>query len=307
MFNIVRYALKNISRNLFLSLSSVLVIGLLVFFVNILWFVIFSTDQFIAHINERIAISINLQSETDSRAPRFQEFLSWIRSTFSGVTVDYISKESAFGLLRDRNPDLAMLIEQNDDNPLPDSVRMSNIELDQYQWLNTYIAGFQDVLQYEQTSFDKKLVDYRVQYEKIASVVRILQLVKIAVYVLLGLFLFTASIVLYMVIHNFIFFLQDEIRIIELVWGRPSFIYGPFFVQGILYAALASLMAVWTVWLLIFIALQQSVFSDFTTFLRGFSEIFASLYWIVILTFSFIGGVSAFLASWRYIHTTIWE
>lgn len=59
--NILRYAFKNIFRNIFLSVSSILIIGLLVFFVNILLFVIYSTDEFIHSINNRISININLQ------------------------------------------------------------------------------------------------------------------------------------------------------------------------------------------------------------------------------------------------------
>ncbi len=64
---------------------------------------------------------------------------------------------------------------------------------------------------------DKKLLDYQSQYDRIASVIKMLKILQFAVYVFLGLFIFTVAIVIYMVIHNFVFFLQDEVRIIELV------------------------------------------------------------------------------------------
>jgi cell division protein FtsX len=221
---ILRYALKNIFRNIFLSASSILIIGLLVFFVNILILVIFSTDRFITNINNRISININLQDGYDNTQLRSSEFLSGVTSSFSGVEVEYISREKALTLLTARNPDLATLIE-DDSNPLPNSVRLSNIDINQYTTLNTYIGRFRDILQYDQSSFDKKLLDYRSQYERITSVIQMLNILQATVYIFLALFVFTVAILVYMVIHNFIFFLQNEVRIIELVGGRPSFIY----------------------------------------------------------------------------------
>lgn len=59
--NILRYAFKNIFRNFFLSVSSVLTIALLVFFVNILLLVVHSSDEFIATVNDKIAMTISFQ------------------------------------------------------------------------------------------------------------------------------------------------------------------------------------------------------------------------------------------------------
>lgn len=304
---LLRYAIKNIFRNIFLSISSILIIGLLVFFVNILLLVIFSTDRFIHNINDRISISINFQDQYDNTQIRSREFLSGVTNSFSGITVDYISRADALVILTKRNPDLATLIE-NDSNPLPNSVRLSNINLDQYTWLNIFISRFRDVLQYNQWNLDKKYLDYRSQYDRIATVVKMLHLLQLAVYILLGLFVFTVAIVIYMVIHNFIFFLQDEVRIIELVGWRPSFIYWPFVLQGIIYACTATVLAI-TVFISLILLLreQKTLFEDFIPFLSDFSAIFLSFSWLIIPIFAIVGATSAFLASRKYIHSTIGE
>lgn len=303
---LLRYALKNIFRNIFLSASSILIIGLLVFFVNILIFVIFSTDRFITSINNRISININFQDWYDNTLLRSNEFLSGVKWSFSGVQVDYISREKALELLTARNPDLATLIE-TDSNPLPNSVRLSNIDIDQYGSLNTFIGRFRDILQYDQSSLDKKLLDYRTQYERISSIIKLLNILQATVYIFLGLFVFTVAILIYMVIHNFIFFLQDEVRIIELVGGRASFIYWPFILQGILYAIIASCLAIVTfVWLIVLMR-SQSLFVDFIPFLSDFSQLFLTYVWGIIPIFALVGAISAFLASWKYIHSTIGE
>lgn len=302
----LRYAIKNIFRNIFLSASSILIIGLLIFFVNILLFVIFSTDRFITSINDRISININFKDGYDNTQIRSKEFLSGITLSFSWVQVDYISREDALVLLTTRNPDLATLIE-SDSNPLPNSVRLSNIDINLYESLNVFIGRFRDVLQYNQESLDKKLLDYKSQFERISSVVEMLHILQFAVYILLGLFVFTVSIVIYMVIHNFVFFLQDEVRIIELVGGRPSFIYGPFILQGLIYASLATCLSICVFLGIILLIRSQALFSDFLPFLSDFSSLFVSYAWWLIPIFSCIGAISAFLASWKYIHSTIGE
>lgn len=98
--NILRYAFKNIFRNLFLSASSVLIITLLVFFVNILLFVLFATEQFIASINDKISITINFRDGFDDSQVRSQRLISGISEGFTGVKLDYISRESALDILK---------------------------------------------------------------------------------------------------------------------------------------------------------------------------------------------------------------
>lgn len=83
--------------------------------------------------------------------------------------------------------------------------------------LNTYISSFQDVLEYNEEDIRKKIVDYRAQYTRVEAVVHNLRLLEYGVYILLTLFAFTVFVVVHTVIRNFIFYLRDEIEIIELV------------------------------------------------------------------------------------------
>lgn len=249
-----------------------------------------------------------LQDGYDNTQLRSQEFLSGITKSFTGLTAQYIPKDQALeDLVKVRNPWLAVLVEQNDENPLPNSIRISNIDINSYRDVNIYISNFKDILQYDEEDLNKKLTSYKAQYERISQVVDMLKILKFAVFILLALFVFTVSIVVYMVIHNFIFFLRDEIRIIELVWGNPSFIYGPFVLQGFIYATIASLLAVGSALWILSILKPHPAFVDFRGFLSGFTQIFAEYSWVIIGVFACIGAISAFLASWRYIHSTIAE
>jgi cell division transport system permease protein len=305
--HIFRYAIRNILRNTLLSASSVLIIGLLIFFVHILLLVLFSTDRFISSINERIKIQINFQDGYDNTQSRSQELITGITTGFSGVVVSYISREQAKDIILSRNQDFASLFENKTENPFPNSIRLSGIGIDLYAPLNVYIARFRDILQYDQTSLDKKLLDYRTQYEHIASIIEKLHTMQIAVFILLGLFVFTVAIVIYMVIHNFVFFLQDEIRIIELVGGRSLFIYGPLVLQGIIYAGIAGILATLVFMTCMEVIHSQQLSLDLASFVMDFSDIFTQYIGYILLGFTVLGGISAFLSSWQYVHSTIGE
>lgn len=305
--NILRYAFKNIFRNLFLSASSVLVIGLLVFFVNILLFVLFATEQFIMSVNDKISITINFRDGFDNSQVRSQMLINGINTAFTWVKLDYISREQALAILKWRNPDLAVLVEQTNENPLPNSLRLSNIELGTYSELDTYISRFQDILQYDQSDMNRKLVDYKSQYKRIAQVVHILTALQYGVYILLGLFVFTVFIVVHTIIRNFIFFLQDEVRIIELVWGHPSFIYGPFVLQGLFYTAFSTLLALSLFFIGHSFATVDFISGPLSKVVEWFYRQLISWSWLELMWFSLIGIVSALLASRTYINSTIGE
>jgi len=58
-----KYAVKNISRNTFLSISSVIILTLLMFFINILIVLQDVSIRIISSVNERLTISLYLSDE----------------------------------------------------------------------------------------------------------------------------------------------------------------------------------------------------------------------------------------------------
>lgn len=304
--NIFRYAWQNILRNLSLSFSSVLVIWLLIFFVNILLFVLYASDRFIDHINDRIFITINLKPWYTDKQVRSQDLIAEIESSFTGSSVEYIPQDEGLKILWNRNPDLVSIVENRDENPLPNVMRISGIAVSQYQKLDTHITKYQDILQYDGSNASKKLLDYRSQYRQIEQAVKMMQGLKNFVYFLIALFLATVFLVVNVIIRNFIHHFQDEISIIELVWGNSVFIYGPFVLQGIFYTVMWVFVS-----LGFFGSLQFLIpFEKFPFWYKEFFEIFYQYFFEfysvpqVLLAVS-IGIVSALFASYRYMDSTI--
>jgi cell division protein FtsX len=241
----------------------------------------------------------------DDTTPRVRTLMRGITGAFTGISLEYTSREEALSLLALRNPDLASLASAWDENPLPASLRLRSIPLDSYMGLNTYISSFQDVLEYNEEDIRKKIVDYRAQYTRVEAVVHNLRLLEYGVYILLALFAFTVFVVVHTVIRNFIFYLRDEIEIIELVWWKTSFIYLPFLLQALFYTLVATFLAFGSTLFLIELFLQTDILPVFTNVFEWFQIFF----WVVgtssILVFILLTILSSFLATFKYIHGTI--
>ncbi|HBY74516.1 TPA: hypothetical protein DEG21_01185 [Patescibacteria group bacterium] len=124
---ILKYALKNIKRNAFLSFSSILVLSLIIFFINILLLVNFTVDTITSNVNDRLTISLNLKSSYTNENSEVIELITNIKLFNKTLNVSYISQEDAFSILRKRDPELAKVIESEKDNPLPSSILIKNI------------------------------------------------------------------------------------------------------------------------------------------------------------------------------------
>lgn len=259
-------------------------------------------------MNDRIVFTIAFQDGYNDTQVRSKEFLSGITENFPGVQVDYISRKNALSILLERDVYWKDIIVDPNDNPLPDSVRISNVSLPVYDSLNNYIQKYRDILQYDAENMSKKLVSYQNQYNRIQDVVSVLKTTNIALYILIGLFLFTVFVVVHMVIQNFIFFLQDEIRIIELVGGKSSFIYGPFIIQGFLYMFFAVGLVACSFFVFAWTGGIQFIPERFRALYIDFYIHLAQEYFILeFFIAGVIGVLSALLASYRYVHSTIAE
>ncbi len=89
--------------------------------------------------------------------------------------IEKISKKKAFELLKSRNPDLASLIENSQENPLPDSLRIDNIPRNQYDSFDSMVSEFRDMLHYDKDAMNRKLLDYTSQFARVSIVVKLLQ------------------------------------------------------------------------------------------------------------------------------------
>ncbi|EKD66425.1 MAG: hypothetical protein ACD_49C00043G0001 [uncultured bacterium (gcode 4)] len=297
---ILKYALKNIKRNAFLSFSSILVLSLIIFFINILLLVNFTVDTITSNVNDRLTISLNLKSSYTNENSEVIELITNIKLFNKTLNVSYISQEDAFSILRKRDPELAKVIESEKDNPLPSSILIKNIWLSEYEWLDKIISKYKNIIFYDENKSKKAITDYKNQFEKINSLIKVLQSIKIWIYSIIVFFMFSVFIIIYNTIWNFVFFYKDEIKITKLVWWDNFFIYWPFSIQWIIYTFLSSFISI-----LIFVYIIKTVniylIDDFPKFINLFLLKNSPLFFYQMILLMFIWALSWFISSQKFI------
>ena len=292
---IFKYSVKNIFRNKFLSLSSILVLTLLMFFINILFVVHDVSLNLIEGISEKLTISLYLKdTETESynrNSLEVIELIDNINKVEWNIKVDYKSREDILDEISLTEPDLAKILERT--NPLPNTIVLSNIDLEEYGELNDVIENKSFILSNQKDDVEH-FSNYDVQYKKIEQIIKVLHILQIWLYVIIAIFLVSISVIIYSIIGNFIYYYKDEIYITRLVGWSKVFIYWPFTYQWIIYSLASFLLS-----LIIFIL----IVSNFNT---AFDSIYlinipSKIFFIEMLIFVFIWGISGFLSSMKYL------
>lgn len=291
ILRITKYWVKNILRNKFLSLSSVLVLTLLMFFINILVILHEISFKLIEEVSSKMTISLYINNEYDKNSLKVTDLMNEIWSVHPDISVEYKTKDVILDELRAKEPDLVKILERS--NPLPDTITLSNIWINHYEAVNAIIEPKEFLLSTysdDQTHFSH----YASQYDKINSILKVLSILSLGLYIIIGVFLLSIFIITYSIIWNFIYYFKDEIYITRLVWGSKKFIYGPFVIQWMIYSFVAFILN-----FVIFIFLLKNVnnaFGEFYMFWLNYTILAFEL-----IIFVLLWGVSGLLSSRKYL------
>lgn len=297
-FRILKYALKNILRNTFLSISSILVLTLLMFFINILLILHNVSFKLIESVNSKMTISLYLNEGYDKNSIEVINLINDVKNFSKQVKVQYKSKEEGLEEIREKDPELVKIIERQ--NPLPDTIVLSWIQLEEYDIINTIIEKRLYILSDEKEKNKDFFSNYSSQYKRISKVITILHTLQIGLYVVIWIFLISIAVIVYSIIWNFIYYYKDEIYITKLVGGDNSFIYGPFVFQWVIYTCISYVFAS----LIFFILIKNVNFIFPSAYSLDFLYSSFFTFFLQFIVFLILGWVSWFFSSRKYISLT---
>jgi cell division protein FtsX len=107
---ILKYAVKNILRNKFLSISSILVLTLLIFFINILFVLHNVTLKVMNSINDKLTISLYLKDTYDKNSTETLGLLNDINRDFPNIKIDFKSKDQVMEELKKKDEELIRIL-----------------------------------------------------------------------------------------------------------------------------------------------------------------------------------------------------
>jgi cell division protein FtsX len=207
------------------------------------------------------------------------------------VHTDYKSKETLLEELKQKDPKLVWILE--DENPLPNTILISNIWLNEYVLLNDNIEKKIYMLDnWNKLEQKENFTDYKAQYKRIIKVIAVLNILRVGLYVIIGIFLLSISVIVYSIIGNFIYYYRDEIYITKLVWWDNFFIHWPFVFQWMIYTFLSFIGSA-----TIFLILLNNLGFIFSL---DHSFDFISNYFNLILLFELIIFILIWALSWYF-------
>lgn len=290
-FNIAKYSVKNILRNKFLTISTILVLTLLMFFINVLWILDSVSLKIISEINSKMSISLYLKEWISRESLEVITLRNNIKNVDEKINFDYKTKEQNLLEMKQKDPELVKILEN--DNPLPETIILSNIKIEDYESVNRAIENQLSI--FTNNEIDKDyFANYTTQYKRINQVTFILNTLKLWLEIVILIFFISIAIITYSVIWNFIYYYKNEIYITRLVWWSKSFIYGPFIMQWIIYSIFSFFVS-----LLIFLLLLKNLNIAFWEYFQF--EVSKNLTFLQLIIFIFIGWISWYLSSRKYL------
>ena len=290
-FRILKYSIKNSLRNKFLTLSSILVLTLLMFFINILWVLQDVSYKLIDWINSKLTISLYINENYTKTSLEITDFTEDVKNINDTIWVEYKTKEDILKDLRFKEPDLVQILEKS--NPLPDTILLSNIWISDYKKVNELVQSRMYLLANDETQEDY-FANYSTQYKKIEDVTSVLDILQLWLTIVIVIFIISIAIIIYSVIWNFIYYYRDEIYITKLVWGSNMFIYGPFVLQWMMYSFVAFALN-----MIVFIILLKNLnvlFGHLYSFSFSPIILLGEMLWFIL-----IGWISWFFSSKKYL------
>lgn len=296
---ILKYAVKNILRNKFLSISSILVLTLLIFFINILFVLHNVTLKVMNSINDKLTISLYLKDTYDKNSTETLGLLNDISRDFPNIKIDFKSKDQVMEELKKKDEELIRILNSDWVNPLPATISISNIKLNDYEWLDNIIEKRMFIFIDSNKDAKNNVSNYRDQYDNIIKVIHTIKTLQMGLYFIIWVFVISIFVIVYSIISNFIFYYRDEIYITKLVWGWNIFIYWPFSLQWVIYVLLSFTFSI-----ALFLLLLQNInflFSSFSYKEFVFNNTSMNLFLIELLVFSSLWALSGYFSSKKYI------
>jgi len=277
---ILESALQNFSRNLWLSITSIVVIFLMVLSLGSFLTLNIIADKLIDSLNQKMDIEIYLNQNASSDQINF--FRSELENMKEVKNIQYISPEETLKQFKEKyqdNPVIKKSLEELEENPFGPSLKIKLVKPGDFNKALEVI----NKTDYQPLIYNKDFYDY----ERILNIFSKLNKKFYTFALALGsFFTFIAILIIFATIKIAIYSRQDEIKIMRLVGAKNFAIQGPFILEGCFYALFG-----WGIFLCLWLSLIKTLSPQIQKFL-GFNFDIAS--YLQSNSFFFFGSLLVF-------------
>lgn len=232
---IIKFSWESFSRNKGLFFTTTFIITITTFLIGGLFFFRGATDSLIGNLQQKVDISVYFNQNADEKS--ILEIKQELSEVSEVEDVEYISSEEALIRFKEDHKDDAVIIEslrEIGENPLVAHLNIKAGQASQYEQISNFLEG---------DSFER-VID-KVDYHQNKTVIQRIFFVSSNVERVSLLFIAISAVLAILVAFNTIRLeissFKREISIMKLVGASDWFIRGPFMVQGMVSAVLATI------------------------------------------------------------------
>ncbi|MDO8241087.1 MAG: permease-like cell division protein FtsX [Candidatus Moranbacteria bacterium] len=289
-------ALKNFTRNGWLSIATVSILTMSLFVISVFFVVTLAVDDVLQNVQERVNISIYFKSDVSveniNAAKADLEKFKEIKS------VEYVSKEQALESFKNSSiakPIIMQALDEIGGNPLWPSLAVKTTDSRQYELISEYVKK-------SNFSTDVSSVNYAQNKENIDKLNKIIITIRKIGIVLGLLFTIISLLVTFNAIRITIYTHKNEVEIMRLVGASNSFIRLPFIFEGVIYGILSSVVSM----ILLVISIKLiNIYLPSVTLVSNLMSIYSGNFWSLlggqILLGSLLGIIGSLIAMRKYL------
>jgi len=291
IFYSIKQAFTQIFRNKGMSLASIFSITAMMMILAIFLFLSVNINYLTENVKDQFGtIEIYLKDETTEE--QAADMMKDIR-VMSGVEdVIYVPKEQALEEFKVRWGERAYLLDNLENNPLPNSVRVTLSDIESGEMIAGFVSSLDGV----------ELV--RFFRDEIEKVIRISNVIQRGALVVIAFLVVVSVVVVSNTIKLTVMARQDEISIMRYIGATNWFIRGPMFFEGILIGSISAGLSV-ALSSLLYIklcdALGDKAFMLFYTQLVEPRFLIINIIWIFLALGISIGTCGSMISMRRYL------
>ena len=290
-------ALKDLSRNLWLNMATVIIIVIALFTITIMFAIDAVGNHALVTLQEKIDISIQFKDDADEA--KILELKKDLENLGEIKEVEYISKDQALIDFKETHKDneyINQSIEELGENPLFAVLNVKANDISRYDFINDYVIGndnYKDIIE---------KVNYKENEKAIDNLSKILATIQDGIAGLTILFVFISILTAFNTIRLAMYAHKVEIEIMRLVGASNWYIRMPFVIQGAILGALGCVIT-----LAIISPVAVYVSPRIIQFLPGFDlyvyfmNNFLSITLMLVLIGIGVGVFSSLIAIRRYL------
>ncbi len=287
----IKYAWRNITRNVWMGLATVLVLVLALVSVNVLVGVNALIDTAVKTLENRVDISVYFKTETpDAVLQQAQFFMAGLSQVQS---VNLLSADQALEVFKQRHaadPKMLEALGELDKNPLGATLVIKAKHTEDYPFLVEALQNPQFGFAIESKTYD----DHTEAIRRVRDIGASVRFFGIALITIFGLF---SMLIVYNAIRVAIYTQREEIGIMRLVGASGLFVRMPFVLEGLLLALIAVMITTGLVLGMIAL-IEPHVRTFFDGNDPGLRTFFVSQASFLLLTEGGLLGALVSLSSW---------